>query len=111
MGPSQQFCWPYFLCFILLVIVRFSVDVCDRCVLDIYENTEQIASCIGSIWDAAFNCQLKDDSIFYGTVGNPSYSKPLNFKTNQPYLLQLCNFHFEICFSMTWMSAAWHPDA
>ncbi len=39
-----------FLCFILLIVVRFSVDVCVRqtCVLDIYENTEHIASHIGT---------------------------------------------------------------
>ena len=45
--------------------------VWQTCVLDIYGNTEQIASRIGSIRDATFNCQIKDDSVFYGTGGNP----------------------------------------
>ena len=39
---------------------------------------EQIASRIGSIRDATFNCQIKDDSVFYDTGGNPTLGTTRN---------------------------------
>ena len=50
---------------------RISAENTEQIFTDIYGNTEQTVSRIGLIRDATFTCQIKDDSIFYGTGGNP----------------------------------------
>ena len=51
------------MCFILFIIVIFSVDVWA-----IWEYKEQTAFCIGSIRNATFYRQIRDNSVFYLTT-------------------------------------------
>jgi len=38
----------------------------------ILKNMKQSAFCISSIRNKTFMCQIREDSVLYGTVGNPS---------------------------------------
>ena len=51
------------MCFILFIIVIFSVDVWA-----IWEYKEQTAFCIGSIRNATLYRQIRDNSVFYLTT-------------------------------------------
>lgn len=39
---------------------------------ELAEYTEQTRSSIGSVRNVAFHCQVRDQSVFYGTSGNPT---------------------------------------
>ena len=59
----------------------------------IYRNTEQIAPHIGLIRDATFSCQIKDDSVFYRTGGNPTAATTVPSRS-----LSICtNNHISRC--------------
>lgn len=72
---TLTFLLSVFFCSILFIVVTCSVNAC---VTDLNEafgkNTEQTAPRIGSTRNATFSCQIRDNSVFYETGGNPRVS-------------------------------------